>query len=138
MKLTNFILAAVILCTLTQCKPEATAGDGWAGGIEGHYTNSQGEEVTVNRIDDTHVSISAYHAFSILGPMGFTNVTMNSANSFTLNSISPYTGCPNNVVVSGTGTASNNNISLFMQATATPTGDPDDCENWNYTLSASK
>jgi hypothetical protein len=136
MKLTNFILAAVILCTLTQCKPEATAGDGWAGGIEGYYVNTIGEEVTVNRIDDTHVSISA--TTSAWYTLGFSNVTMNSATTFTLNSIQEQ-ACPNNTILSGTGTASNNNITLFMQATATPSGDPDnDCVNWNYTLSATK
>jgi hypothetical protein len=115
-------LALFFIAFTSSCKKDSESKSDLTSGIVGHYTNtSDNTDITVNKIDATHVSIALSSGTgSGHYTMSFTSVTMNSATAFTLNATSD-----NNYYYdetwTGTGTYSGNNISLFMSIHAVPT-----------------
>ncbi|MDZ4844819.1 MAG: hypothetical protein SH857_04635 [Chitinophagales bacterium] len=105
--------------------------------IVGHYTHSSNNtDIVVNKVDNTTVSItldtgSGSGAYDV----AFSSATMNSANAFTLNTVTQNGAvCSGDETFSGTGTHSGNNISLFM--TVVRTGGST-CTNGTYTRNVS-
>lgn len=140
MKFKTTLLLAFLAFSLTQCKKDS---NDLTKSIVGKYTNPNDYdlEITVNKIDNSTVSLTLHNGYF---DYAFTNVKMNSATSFTLNEYTQSGLCQTNTVyedasikISGSGTGSNNNISVFV--TEKKTGNSGNCtENNSYTFSASK
>jgi len=140
MKIKTILFLVLVACSLTQCKKENNSND-LTTGIVGNYTNAaEATNIVVNKVDNSTVSITLVTGTgSGKYDVGFPNVTMNSASSFTLNAVTQDGGtCIGIETFSGTGTTSNNNISLFITVTGTGTGTPYDCSNWTDNVSATK
>jgi len=131
------ILSALIL-SFAQCKEEDDdSNDDLTVNVVGHYTNTADDaDITVNKINNTTVSItidSDYWDFA------FTEATMTSATAFTLTSYSRTDdGCEGTETISGTGTASNNNISFFINIDASNVGVVYPCSDTDVNISATK
>ncbi len=127
----------------TACKKENGKDNDLTETVVGKYTNPNDYdlEIVVNKIDNSTVSITLQNGYF---DYAFTNVKMNTATSFTLNQYTKNSYCYSQIspeeatlTISGTGTASNNNISLFIsENTAGNTGTCSDSDS--YTFSASK
>lgn len=128
----------------SSCKKEnGDSKNDLTASVVGKYTNPNDYnlEIVVNKIDNSTVTITLQNGYF---DYAFTNVKMNTATSFTLNEYTQNGWCENSqaaeeatVKASGTGTASNNNISLFV--TEQIAGISGVCnENYSYTFSASK
>lgn len=112
--------------------------------VVGRYTNPNDYdlEIIVNKIDNSTVSITLQNGYF---DYAFTNVKMNSTNSFTMTPYSRDGECwdsqsnyfPATETVSGSGTSSNNNISMFIDEQVI--ANSGSCsKNYSYTFSASK
>jgi hypothetical protein len=135
----------------SSCNKEDKKNNDLTSEVVGRYTNPNDYnlEIIVNKINNSTVSITVQNSHH---SDAFTNVTMNSANAFTLNSFKGVGWCSEpfqsdeflnsfyeaaTVTTSGTGTASNNNISLFINKQIV--ADSGSCtNNFTYTFSASK
>ena len=134
------LLLAASLLSIASCKKDSDADGDLTADVVGHYTNtSDNTEIFVNKIDDNTVSItmstgSGSGSYNIAWP----SATMKSKNSFTMDAVEGNTGCQGTEMFSGTGTYSNNNISLFITIDGTGTGTPYDCTDGSDNVSASK
>lgn len=131
---------ALALFTSSSCKKTTDSND-LTTSIIGNYTNAaEATNIVVNKVDNSTVSITLVTGTgSGKYDVAFPNVTMNSANAFNLNSVTQNGGtCIGTEIFSGTGTTSNNSISLFITVIGTGTGTPYDCSNWTDNVSASK
>lgn len=106
-----------VLFGVSACNSDDNNGDDLTTDIIGHYTNAgTNTDIVVNKVDDTTVSIalstgSGSGAYSV----AFPDVDMTSATAFTLNPVTVnHVACGGTGTYSGSGTASNGNISLFM------------------------
>lgn len=131
---TKTILLSIctMILLLPSCKKDGTSNGDLTTSIVGHYTNSStNTDIVVNKIDNSKVSITLTSGSgSGSYDVAFSSVTMNSANAFTLNSVTEDgDGCIGKETFTGTGTHSGNNISLFMTVVGTnPSGPtPYDC-----------
>lgn len=139
MKAPLLITISLFLLTFTSCKKSSDL----TTQIVGKYTKGSGSglvDITVNKVDDNTVTIAVDEAAG--GEYAFTSVKMNSATSFNLNSVS-ISGrhCDGQETISGTGTVSGSNISLFYTVVSTGVlGSPYTCSTGTYqeTISASK
>lgn len=145
--LTYWILTFVlVLFFVTSCKKDSNDDkNDLTTNILGKYTNPNDYdlEIVVNKIDNSTVSMTIKNGYF---DYAFTNVKMNSATSFTLTPYSFNSGCfisssqhvDATTTVSGTGTASNNNISVFIEENhVASTGSCND-SNDSYSFSATK
>ena len=138
--LSTYMVALCALVCFTNCgEDDEDGGDtDLTTNAVGVFTEVSGNAViTVNKVDNNTVSIIVDDSN---WDFAFTDVTMNSATAFTLNT---YTrngdGCDGTETISGTGTASNNNISLFIAIDAVGgTGFAGPCNDDTYNVSASK
>ncbi|MFN8278541.1 MAG: hypothetical protein U0T84_13765 [Chitinophagales bacterium] len=133
------VVAFMILLFFSGCKKTTDL----TTQIVGKYQSGSGSakvEITVNKVDDKTVSIAVEQASS--ASYAFTKVTMNSETAFTLNTITiPGRFCDGTETISGTGTVSGGNISLFYSVNSTSTsGSPYACTAGieSVVLSASK
>lgn len=129
-KLFNIFFLFAIAAAVTSCEEEE-AVENWAEGIAGLYTSTAtNTSITVNRIDDKTVSIdlttgSGSGSYAV----AFSSVTMTSETAFTLNEVSQDGAvCIGTETFTGTGTASNGNISLFLTVVGTSTSLGYPCE----------
>jgi len=100
------------------------------------YENTE-TEITINKVDDSTVSLALKHGTSCKYDIGFSSVKMNSASSFTLNEVNFIKFC--NKKISGTGTYTNNNISIFAVVVSDNTAMSCCADSIvNVTISASK
>ena len=139
MKTKLFLFLMIALATLTQCKKDGdddNSGD-LTTDIVGRYDDDD-YTVVVNRVDDNTVSISIVDgSFSI----AFTDVTMQSKTSFTLNEFSQtINNSPNDdkYTYSGQGTNSANNISVTVKTVTDYLSDGVIDEQFNETYIATK
>ena len=126
---------SVISCKKTTDKNDLTTG------IVGRYTNTtESTEIIVNKVSNTSVSISiTTGSGSGQYSVAFPTATMNSSTSFTLNPVTQDgTYCSGTEKFSGTGTYTNNNISLFLTVDGVGTGTYNPCGDWTDNISASK
>ena len=109
------LLAVTMLFTACDKEDDANSGDLTTSILVHYIKTAECTDITVNKIDDTHVSIQLEtHCSSSTYSVAFTNVTMNTATSFTLNSVIGDDYCGPDQTYSGTGTHSGDNISLFI------------------------
>jgi hypothetical protein len=139
MKTKMFLFLMIALATLTQCKKDGdddNSGD-LTTDIVGRYDDDD-YTVVVNRVDDNTVSISIVDgSFSI----AFTDVTMQSKTSFTLNEFSQtINNSPNDdkYTYSGQGTNSANNISVTIKTVTDFLSDGIIDDEYNETYIATK
>ena len=139
MKTKLFLFLMIALATLTQCKKDGdddNSGD-LTTDIVGRYDDDD-YTVVVNRVDDNTVSISIVDgSFSI----AFTDVTMQSKTSFTLNEFSQtINNSPNDdkYTYSGQGTNSANNISVTIKTVTDFLSDGIIDDEYNETYIATK
>jgi hypothetical protein len=133
------ITITLLLFTFSSCKKSSDL----TTQVVGKYTKGSGSglvDITVNKVDDKTVTIAVDEAAG--GEYAFTSVKMNSETSFNLNSIT-ISGrhCDGQETISGTGTVSGNNISLFYTNVVTGvSGSPYSCTAGTFqeTISASK
>lgn len=142
----NFVVLTAIfgLFLTASCKKdtkEEVSKNDLTTNIVGKYTNKDDYNLTiiVNKIDNSTVSITIHNGYF---DYAFSNVKMNSSTSFTLNEYSVSSWCTNvdddtNIKNSGTGTASNDNISVFVTEMSTSNSGNCDSNNKNN-FSASK
>jgi hypothetical protein len=140
MKTKLFLFLMIALATLTQCKKDGdddNSGD-LTTDIVGRYDNDDDYTIVVYRVDDNTVSISIVDGgFSI----AFTDVTMQSKTSFTLNEFSEtINNSPNDnkYTYSGQGTNSANNISVTVKTVTDYLSDGVIDEEFNETYIATK
>lgn len=134
---TLLMLLAVSL-SFTACNKDDDNDSGdLTTGIVGHYVNAaDNTDITVNKIDDTHVSIQfSTGNGSTNYSSAFANVLMNSATSFTLGTATGTDGCGR--ILTGTGTYSNNNISMFLTKDD-PTNGVGSCGDTTESISATR
>lgn len=135
----TFLLCAALLSFSSCKKDDSTSGD-LTTDVVGHYTNSSDNtDIVVNKIDDSSISITmSTGSGSGSYNMAWPKATMTSKTAFTMEEVEGNTGCQGTEKFSGTGTASNGNISLFITIKGTGLNTPYDCYDWNDNVSASK
>jgi hypothetical protein len=135
----NLLLALSVVAVLfSGCKKE---DNDLTKNVVGHFTNSTtSTDVVVNKVDNNTVSLTlTTGSGSGEYTIGFPTAKMSSANAFTLDPVTQTgNGCDGTQKWSGTGTASNNNIALFISVDGTGTGSPYDCDDWTDNVAASK
>jgi hypothetical protein len=139
----TIILFFAITLSIVSCKKSTDKND-LTTDIVGRYTNaSESTEITVNKVSNTSVSISLTTGTgSGRFTVAFTNTTMNSTTSFTLNTVDRNSAlCDGTESITGTGTSTGNNISLFIKDDVKGTlGSISACPNFirNVNVSATK
>ena len=143
----NFLLIglfAVGSLFLNSCNQDDDDDGDLTTNIVGHYTNATtSTDIVVNKINESTVSIALTTGTgSGQYNVAFSSVTMNSETAFTLNSVTQDgAACIGEETFTGTGTHSENNISLFLTVVGSnPDGPtPYDCDGTNTrNVSASK
>lgn len=110
-KLFSFVVLTILLFAFIHSCKKSEDSD-LTKSVTGKYVGSN-VEITVNKIDNSTVSVLVKPKdYCYDKGLGFTNVKMNSETSFTLNEIT-YNVSSCSKKISGTGTASGNNISVF-------------------------
>ena len=137
MKFISTALLACLLFSFTQCKEDDDNNTDLTAEIVGSYFNSnENATIVVNKIDNNTVSITLESPY---WDIAFTNVEMNSATAFTMTEFTRTgEGCDGQEKISGTGTSSNDNISLFINIDGIGVSSPYDCQDLTYNVSASK
>lgn len=133
-KIFPFLMALLIIASCGKEKEEKDLTT-LIVGVYNINGNQQNGTITVNKKDDSHVTIAIQdnrYEYPLLRSFSFTDVKVNSETSFTLNKYSygssfqigivqgVMESCDVNVEYTGTGTVSENSISLFVIETNTP------------------
>lgn len=112
-----FIASAFLLTTVSSCSKEKSGSDKTTD-VVGHYDNNQTGsshvQITVTKVDDTHIAVAVETAY---GDFTFANCTMNNNTAFTLSTTT--LGNQGNYgdetsTLTGTGSSATNVISLLV------------------------